>query len=532
MLSDTGPKALKAAAYCRVSTDHKDQVNSLTNQKRYFEEYINRNPLWKLTEIYADEGITGTSTKKRDAFNRMITDAGHHKFDLILTKEISRFARNTLDSIFYTRKLKDLGIGVIFLNDNINTLDSDAELRLTIMASIAQEESRKTSDRVKWGQKRRMEQGVVFGHSMLGYDIKDGKMTVNEEGAKIVSLIFHKFVNEGKGTYTIAKELEEDRITPHHYMKKWSNTVILRILQNEKYAGDLIQKKTFTPSYLSHEKKYNKGEEDLVILRNHHEPIIDKELFNKAQAELERRRFKQGHGTRYSNRYCFSGKLKCGFCGCAFVSRTKKRKDGSIYRAWRCYEAANYGKPHLNSQNKPVGCYGRQINNEDLMFLMSLVVKELPLDKEKILNDLVKTITSAILLDSHESNLKKIQDKLDWFVSKKQRLIELYLNSEISKPDFQILKDKYEGNIALLAAEQNLLREKTEVDRNQGLIQDITKTLKGITDGNIQDEYFYRSLLHKIVIYDRRHMDVYLNRVPSKWSFLISDSVKPHEGQF
>ena len=194
-------KVMRVAAYCRVSTDHQDQANSLKSQQNYFHEYISKNPLWTLAEVYVDEGITGTSTKKRADFNRMITDAGKHQFDLIITKEISRFARNTLDSIFYTRKLKDLGIGVIFMNDNINTLDPDAELRLTIMSSIAQEESRKTSDRVKWGQKRRMEQGVVFGRSMLGYDVKDGHMSINEDGAKIVRLIFHKFVNEKKGTH-------------------------------------------------------------------------------------------------------------------------------------------------------------------------------------------------------------------------------------------------------------------------------------------------------------------------------------------
>lgn len=226
-------KSLRVAAYCRVSTDSGDQANSLASQKSYFSQYIQRNPLWELTSVYADEGVTGTSTKKRHAFNRMIQDAEAHCYDLILTKEISRFARNTLDSIFYTRKLKELGIGVLFLNDNINTLDPDAELRLTIMSSIAQEESRKTSDRVKWGQKRRMEQGVVFGRSMLGYDVRGGRLFVNEPGAEVVRLIFHKFADEGKGTHIIARELREAGISTHSAIKNWSNTVILRALRNE-----------------------------------------------------------------------------------------------------------------------------------------------------------------------------------------------------------------------------------------------------------------------------------------------------------
>ena len=224
----------RVVAYCRVSTEKEDQVNSLENQQRYFRQYIACNPDWELLEIFADEGISGTNTKKRKEFNRMITCAKKGDFDLIITKEISRFARNTLDSIYYTRDLKKQGIGVIFLNDNINTLDDDAELRLTIMSSIAQEESRKTSERVKWGQKRQMEQGVVFGRSMLGYDVKDGKMHINEEGANVVRLIFHKFVNEGKGTHTIARELQEEGIRPIK-AEKWQNTVILRMIRNEKY---------------------------------------------------------------------------------------------------------------------------------------------------------------------------------------------------------------------------------------------------------------------------------------------------------
>ena len=176
----------RVAAYCRVSTDHEDQANSFESQQRYFRQYIQYHPDWELYDIFADEGLSGTTTKKRREFNRMIACAENGEIDLIITKEISRFARNTLDSISYTRELKRHGVGVIFMSDNINTLDGDAELRLAIMSSIAQEESRKTSERVKWGQKRRMEQGIVFGRSMLGYDVKDGKMTINEDGAEVV----------------------------------------------------------------------------------------------------------------------------------------------------------------------------------------------------------------------------------------------------------------------------------------------------------------------------------------------------------
>ncbi len=164
---------LKVGAYCRVSTDKDDQANSFESQQTYFREYINRNPEWELVQIFADEGISGTDTKRRNEFNRMIRLAKAGEVDLIITKEVSRFARNTVDTLQYTRDLKKIGVYVLFMNDNINTKDPDAELRLTIMASIAQEESRKTSERVKWGQKRRMEQGVVFGRDMLGYDVRE-----------------------------------------------------------------------------------------------------------------------------------------------------------------------------------------------------------------------------------------------------------------------------------------------------------------------------------------------------------------------
>lgn len=274
------------AAYCRVSTDKDAQANSFNAQKEYFKDYIARNPNLRLWGIFADRGISGTSTKGRVEFNNMIEYAKAKKFDMIITKEISRFARNTLDSIKYTRELKKIGIGVIFLNDGINTLDGDAELRLAIMSSIAQEESRRISQRVKWGQKRQMERGVVFGRCMLGYDVKGGKMYINEEGAAIVRRIFSMFVNEGLGCHLIAKALMQEGLKTIRGSANWSPAAIYKILRNEKYCGDLVQKKTYTPDYLSHNKKYNKGQEEFVIIHNHHAPIVSRQTFNAADSIL------------------------------------------------------------------------------------------------------------------------------------------------------------------------------------------------------------------------------------------------------
>ena len=268
----------RVAAYCRVSTEKEEQAQSFESQCDFFRCYIEQKKEWEFYKVFADEGISGTNTKKREQFNRMIAEAKQGKFDLLITKEISRFARNTLDSIYYTRELrKGAGVGVaIFGMMGLIHWEGDAELRLSIMASIAQEEEPE-NDRngVKVGAETPDGGGRCFGRSMLGYDVRNGKMYVNEEGAEVVRKIFYKFVEERKSTHTIARELLEEGIYPMR-SKKWRNTVILRILQNEKYCGDLVQKKTFTPDYLSHEKKYNRGEEEFVIIK-----IIMSRLFRE-----------------------------------------------------------------------------------------------------------------------------------------------------------------------------------------------------------------------------------------------------------
>lgn len=289
-----------------------------------------------------------------------------------------------------------------------------------LMSSIAQEESRKTSERVKWGQKRQMEQGVVFGRSMLGYDVDGGKMTINEEGAKVVRLIFHKFVNEGKGTHVIARELREEGISPMR-VKEWSNTVILRVIRNEKYCGDLVQKKTYTPDFLSHEKKYNRGQEEFVIIKDHHEPIISRELFDEANRILDAKSLSQEGKAKHSNRYPFSGKIKCGCCGSSYVARYKTRKDGSRYKAWRCNEAAKHGSPHIDKAGNQVGCTGLSIRNEDATHIMYLVTKSLKYNRNKIINNLTAVIQSIIAMDTTGTDVLKLQEQIKKIEGKRAR---------------------------------------------------------------------------------------------------------------
>lgn len=460
----------------------------------------------------------------------MVACARNGDFDLIITKEISRFARNTLDSIYYTRDLKKHGVGVIFLNDNINTLDGDAELRLAIMSSIAQEESRKTSERVKWGQKRRMEQGVVFGRSMLGYDVKDGKMYINEEGAEVVRLIFHKFVNEKKGTHVIARELREAGIRPMRRVKEWQNTVILRILRNEKYCGDLVQKKTYTPDFLSHEKKYNRGEEEFIIIKDHHRPIISREMFEEANRILDERSHSQQGKAKYSSRYPFSGKIRCGCCGSGYVARHKTRKNGSRYKAWRCSEAVKYGSPHIDEAGNKVGCTGMGIRNEDVVHVMCLVMRSLQYNTRKIKDNLISVIKSAIAMDDTDAEKLKLQIKA--IQKKNTNFIELYTSGDITREEYMAARAKYDNEITeLRSAIESVDLQRGTMEKQQELAAEIAETINGLVNGVEYEDDFYREILDKMVVIDKDNIDVYLNLLPFRWSYTAADSISRPQGR-
>lgn len=334
MTGSSGDK-LRVCAYCRVSTELAAQVGSFENQVRYFRNYISTHEGWVLTEIYSDEGRSGTSVKGREGFRRMIADAERGLFDRIITKEISRFARNTVDALIYVRRLRELGIGVTFIGDGIDTLLPEGELRLTLISGIAQEESRRTSERVKWGQRRRMEQGVVFGRDMLGYEVHGGKLYINAAEAETVRYIFNLYTNSGLGMQSIAKRLDSEGIRPK-LSGKWSSASVRKILKNEKYAGDLIQGKSFTADHLTHKRKRCRDSACLTVLKDHHEGIVPREIFEKAQ-QLMSERTHLTDGGRYSARYWCSGKIVCA-CGSKFVCRSK-RLGGRVSRSWRCSSA-------------------------------------------------------------------------------------------------------------------------------------------------------------------------------------------------
>lgn len=509
-----GQKKLRVAAYCRVSTDKDDQSNSLASQRKYFADYITSHQDWIFMNVYYDEGISGTQTKKRAGFNAMIEDAMHGDIDLILTKEVCRFARNTVDTLSYTRKLLDRGIGVIFTIDNIDTRDLDGELRLTIMASIAQEESRKTSERVKWGQKRRMEQGVVFGRDLIGYTVCNGALTINEEELPIVRAIFHKFTNEGKGTHIIARELLEEGLRPKR-VKLWSASVILRILRNEKYVGDLCQKKTYTPNYLTHEKKCNRGNEEMVYLKAHHEPIIDRDLWERTQEELIRRAPKTKNQSGHSSRYWCSGKLYCGMCGQRYVSRTKKLKNGTTYKAWRCYAAANHGQHKVTDDGETVGCDNGSINNQALLTCMHYCLSKLPIDTEELKKEILQEIKAIKGITNKKVDTKRISEKIENLNAKKRKAIDLMLDGLITKADLQEQTKWYDEQLAVLTEQLSNSQSKDKKQAKQiDVFEQYISALDEIMTFDETNESLYREILERIVIYPDKTVEVWLKCVP------------------
>ena len=518
---------IKVASYCRVSTDRDDQANSFESQQRYFKEYIDRQPDWELYQVFADEGITGTSTKNRAAFNRMIADAHLGKFQLILTKEVSRFSRNILDTITYTRELKALGVGVLFMNDGISTLEPDAELRLSIMGSIAQEESRKTSTRVKWGQTRRMEQGVVFGRSLLGYDVKDGCLTVNPEGAEIVRLIFYKYGVEKKGTTVIARELREAGYRTHSGNMKWSNTHIVKILKNEKYVGDLVQKKTITPDYLSHAKKYNHGEEELVIIRDHHEPIIDRELWDTVQRELKKRNRNGELGAGHSNRYVFSGKIKCGECGASFVSRKKTRKDGSLYKRWSCYTATSEGQKRIDVRGNEVGCdVGKLLRDELALDILQQSLTTLRMDRDRIIQNVTALALEAIQMceEGSTDRAEALEYEISQLKQKKADVLDAFFSKQITKEEMQLVNQRYDRELEDFQRRLEGVRERESITYEKDQLEkDVGRQVVDIVNCRADSEVLYKNVLDHMVVHKDRKIEVFLNLLPQKWTFVLEN---------
>lgn len=340
----------RVAAYARVSTDSDEQLSSYEMQVDFYTRHINSNPDWEFVEVYTDEGISGTNIKKRDGFNRMIADALDGKIDLILTKSISRLARNTVDSLIAIRKLKEKGVEIYFEKENIYTLDAKGEMLITIMSSVAQEESRSISENVTWGKRKSMENGRISlpYKQFIGYEKGENDLPkIVEEEAKIIRQIYSLFL-EGKTIRNIAQYLTGQNILTPRGKTQWRVRTVTNILTNEKYKGDALLQKTYTADFLSKKIKKNSGQVQQYYIENSHPAIIEPEIFDLVQSEIKKR---QPNRRQLNNNSPFAAKLICGECGGYYGSKVWHSTDKYRNLIWRCNKKYADGKlcetPHM-----------------------------------------------------------------------------------------------------------------------------------------------------------------------------------------
>ena len=465
----------RVVIYARVSTEHEAQISALENQVDWYKPILEARPDWILVGQYIDEGITGTSAQKRPQFMKMIADAKKNKFDMIITREVSRFARNTVDTLQYTRELKARGVEVFFINDNIKTFDGDGELRLTIMATLAQDESRKTSVRVKSGQQTSMNNGVLYGNgNILGYDRVGKELIINPEQAKTVRMIYDLYL-EGNGLQRIKDELERQGRLTSQGKSKWHCTVISHILKNSFYCGIITYHKEYTPDYLTQKKVKNYGEVEMTTVQGTHEPIVTVEEFERVQRIMESKRSKcknlnsgkQTTGKR--PRTTVWGKLLVCECGHKFSMRVWDRSGGTVNTAYQCYNSVNTGSyESRKKRGLPLEgiCRTPMIPEWRLQMMANQIFRGYLTEKDKVLalanamleahiNDTEEKEDNTALLRQKKAELEKLNRKLDSY-------IEMRSEGEISKDIFRLKCSELEPRIQQLSREIAKLEQATE----------------------------------------------------------------------
>ena len=351
-------RQLRVAAYCRVSTDDEEQLTSYEAQKNYYTDKIMTNKEWTMAGIFADEGITGTSARKRPEFLRMIRQCKQGKIDIVLTKSISRFARNTVDCLNYVRALKELGIAVIFEKENMNTLEIDSEILITMLGAFAQSESESISANVRWGIRQAMKEGKATIQYKYLYGYRrgdDGKPEIIPDQAEVVRKIYDLFLS-GTPVRGIQEYLNTNSVPNIKGEPKWARSAIDSILTNEKYCGDVLLQKTYIDDCINKKVKKNTGQLPMYLVQNHHEGIISRETFDAAQADLARRSAGKSPSkknaptgrSRYSSKYALSDRLYCGECGTRYQRCTWRNRDGSKRIVWRCVSRVDYGSKYCH----------------------------------------------------------------------------------------------------------------------------------------------------------------------------------------
>ncbi len=418
--------------YARVSTDKDEQLHSLSAQINYYEEVIKKNTCWTFIPGYVDEGLSGKSIKKRDAFQRMMDDAKLKKFNLIITKEISRFARNTVDSIMSTQELLKSGVGVFFQSDNIITLLPDSELRLTIMASIAQDELRKLSERVKFGFKRSIESGTVLGSNKIwGYTKDKGKLVINEEEAKVVRLIFEIYTTQGVGIRRVAQQLNS-----LGYRNKSGNpfsfSTISGILTNPKYKGYYCGNKTHKYDYMLDDIK-RLDESEWVMYKDEENvpPIVSEEMWEKANFIYTKRSAKVAaqDRTSYSNKYAYSCKLVCMEHNVSYYRAEYRYKSGNK-EIWQCKRYAEKGRAEG-------GCQGPIIYTTELDEVMRFAYSQIIKERAPIINEMAQMYMSISNGSRVQDEIARVNEEVKKLLKQKDKLLELSIEGRISNEEFE-----------------------------------------------------------------------------------------------
>ena len=479
---------LRVAAYCRVSTDSDEQATSYEAQVEHYTAFIKQNSEWEFAGIFADDGISGTNTKKREEFNRMIGECMAGNIDLIVTKSISRFARNTLDCLKYIRELKEKNIPVFFEKENINTMDSKGEVLLTIMASLAQQESQSLSQNVKLGLQYRYQNGEVqVNHNrFLGYTKdEDGHLIIEPVEAEVVKRIYREYL-EGASLLQICRSLKADSILTAANKPHWRPETVKKILQNEKYIGDALLQKTYTVDFLTKKRVKNNGIVPQYYVENSHEPIIPRELFMQVQEEMVRRANlrggKDGKKRVYSSKYALSSIVYCGQCGDIY-RRVHWNNRGYKSIVWRCVSRL---------EEKGSECTAPTINEETLQTAVVKAINELLANKEPFLQALQKNI-ATILNEENDNATNDIDSKLE-------ELQQQLLIQAKSKNDYEDVADEI---YHLRELKQNALVENAEREGKRQRIAEMTDFLnKQSAELEEYDEQLVRRLIEKVTIYE------------------------------
>ena len=466
---------LRVTDYARVSTDHLEQKRSLQNQVEHFEKYIKDNPNWTYVNGYVDDGITGTSDIKRDNFMKMIEDARNGKFDLIVTKEISRFSRNTLDSIKYTRELLSYGVAVLFVNDNINTAMPDSELRLTIMASMAQDEIRRLSERVKFGMNRAIERGEILGNNLLyGYKKdKDSKvLNIVETEAKIVRRIYELYAVEELSLSKITKTLNNEGLKTCQG-KNWCISTISRMIENPKYKGYYCAKKSEILDYMTKKIKYFKKDdwityEDTTRIP----PIIDENLWERANTRLLQRKksfkWRKENKNIYKNRYIYSAKIFCAEHNTVFYRREFRKTKKDI--TWVCSEYLKSGKTICDSPN---------IRESELDAIFKDIISKLQLDFNEVIDTLINSYKHLEIVTSINEEILLREKEINNIHIKKDKLLELSIQNNLSNKEFYERNNSFNEKIKVLKDEISKLKNQKINYKNIAYeIEELTKILK------------------------------------------------------